>query len=182
MTSNVSTAAWRDPGLLEVGRGTVGREGIDYNGHFNVAHYRLAFDHASDVLFAHLGLGAEDYNPRANATLMVVEDHTRYHAELRLGESYRILAQLVGHGPKTIHYLLFMEYLDRGGLAATHAELALHVDLATRRASPLPAEVLPTLEALEDAHARLPRHPDLGRAVGQPPPTRSGAAPRAGAG
>jgi acyl-CoA thioester hydrolase len=163
-----NAADWRDPGLLEVGRGTVEQAGIDYNGHLNVAHYRAAFDLATDVLFAHLGLGAEDYNPRANATLMVVEDHTRYHAELRLGESYRILAQLVGHSAKTIRYLMFMENLDRGGLTATHEELALHVDLDTRRASPLPAEVLPTLEALQEAHGRLPRHPDLGRAVGQP--------------
>lgn len=183
----MNAADWRNPGLLEVGRGTVDEAGIDYNGHLNVAYYRMAFDQGTDVLFAHLGLGAEDYNPRANATLMVVEDHTRYHAELRLGESYRILAQLVGHAAKTIHYFMYMENLDRGGLAATHEELALHVDLATRRASPLPAEVLPTLEALEEAHSRLPAHPDLGRAVGQParpapPATRSGAAPRAGAG
>ncbi len=168
-----SAADWRDPGLLEVGRGTVERAGIDYNGHLNVAHYRAAFDLGTDELFAHLGLGAEDYNPSANATLMVIEDHTRYHAELRLGESYRILAQLVGHSAKTIRYLMFMENLDRGGLAATHEELALHVDLAGRRASPLPAEVLPALSALEADHARLPLHPDLGRSVGQPAGQRS---------
>ena len=69
---------------------------------------------------------------------MVVEEHTRYHAELAEGERYRILARLVGHSAKKLHYLLAMENLDRGVLAATHEELALHVDLAARRSTPLP--------------------------------------------
>ena len=48
-------------GLLEVGRGRVGPEAIDYNGHMNVVHYRAAFDAGTDGLFAHLGLGPDDY-------------------------------------------------------------------------------------------------------------------------
>jgi acyl-CoA thioesterase FadM len=74
-------------GLLEVGRGRVGPEAIDYNGHMNVVHYRAAFDAGTDGLFAHLGLGPDDYNARTGATLMVVEDHTRYHAELAEGSA-----------------------------------------------------------------------------------------------
>jgi hypothetical protein len=44
-------------GWLEVGRGRVGPEHIDYNGHMNVVHYRAAFDASTDGLFAYLGLG-----------------------------------------------------------------------------------------------------------------------------
>ena len=69
-------------GWLEVARGEVGPETIDYNGHMNVVHYRAAFDASTDGLFAYLGLGPEEYNARTGATLMVVEEHTRYHAEL----------------------------------------------------------------------------------------------------
>jgi Thioesterase-like superfamily len=76
-------------GWLEVGRGRVGPEHIDYNGHMNVVHYRAAFDAATDGLFAHLRLGPDDYNARTGATLMVVEEHTRYHAELAEGERCR---------------------------------------------------------------------------------------------
>jgi acyl-CoA thioester hydrolase len=96
---------------------------------------------------------------------MVVEEHTRYHAELAEGERYRILARLVGHSAKKLHYLLAMEHLDRGVLAATHEELALHVDLTARRSSPMPPAALAAVEALEAAHARLPPPPDLGRAI-----------------
>ena len=151
-------------GLL-VGEGTVLAEHTDYNGHMNVVHYRAAFDASTDGLFAALGLGPEEYTARTGATLMVVEEHTRYHAELAEGERYRILARLVGHSAKKLHYLLAMENLDRGVLAATHEELALHVDLTARRSSPLPPAALAAIEALEATHARLPSPPDLGRVI-----------------
>jgi acyl-CoA thioester hydrolase len=151
--------------LLEIARGQVGPETIDYNGHMNVVHYRAAFDASTDQLFAYLGLGPEEYNARSGATLMVVEEHTRYHTELAEGERYRILARLVGHSAKKLHYLLVMENLDRGVLAATHEELALHVDLAARRSSPLPPAALAAIETLEAAQAHLPPPPDLGRVI-----------------
>ena len=150
---------------LFVGEGRVLAEHIDYNGHMNVVHYRAAFDASTDGLFAYLGLGPEEYNARTGATLMVVEEHTRYHAELAEGERYRILARVVGHSAKKLHYLLAMENLDRGVLAATHEELALHVDLAARRSSPLPPAALAAVEALAATHARLPPPPDLGRVI-----------------
>jgi acyl-CoA thioester hydrolase len=150
---------------LEVGRGRVGPEAIDYNGHMNVVHYRAAFDAGTDGLYAHLGLGPDDYNARTGATLMVVEEHTRYHAELAEGERYRVLARMLGHSDKKLHYLLLMENLDRGALAATHEELSLHVDLGRRRSSPLPAWVRAAVEALAAAQAHLPPPPDLGRAI-----------------
>ena len=151
-------------GLL-VGEGTVLAEHIDYNGHMNVVHYRAAFDASTDGLFAHLGLGPEDYTARTGATLMVVEEHTRYHAELAEGERYRILARLVGHSAKKLHYLLAMENTGQGVLAATHEELALHVDLTARRSTPLPPAALAAVEALEAGHALLPPPPDLGRVI-----------------
>jgi acyl-CoA thioester hydrolase len=152
-------------GWLELAQGRVGPEHIDYNGHMNVVHYRAAFDASTDGLFAYLGLGPEEYNARTGATLMVVEEHTRYHAELAEGERYRILARLVGHSAKKLHYLLAMENLDRGVLAATHEELALHVDLTARRSTTLPPSALAAIEALEATHARLPPPPDLGRVI-----------------
>jgi acyl-CoA thioester hydrolase len=151
-------------GLL-VGEGRVLAEHIDYNGHMNVVHYRAAFDVSTDGLFARLGLGPEDYTARTGATLMVVEEHTRYHAELAEGERYRILARLVGHSAKKLHYLLAMENTGRGVLAATHEELALHVALAARRSTPLPPAALAAVEALEADHALLPPPPDLGRVI-----------------
>jgi acyl-CoA thioester hydrolase len=156
---------WRHPALLEVGRGTVARDWIDYNGHMNVVHYRAAFDLGSDGLFAHLGFAPDDYNARTGATLMVLEEHTRYHAEATEGDGYRVLARLLGHSAKKLHYLFYMENLSRGVLAATHEEIALHVELSERRSRPMPPERLVAIEALEAAQAELPRPSDLGRVI-----------------
>jgi acyl-CoA thioester hydrolase len=152
-------------GLLEVASGKVGPEAIDYNGHCNVVHYRAAFDAGTDGLLAHLGLSPDAYNARTGRSMMVVEEHTRYHAELVLGDGWRVLAQVLGHGAKTLHYMLLMERADGGGLAASHEELALHVDLARRKAVPLPPEVVAAVEATAMAQAGLPRPPDLGRVI-----------------
>jgi acyl-CoA thioester hydrolase len=152
-------------GLLEVAAGTVGPEAIDYNGHCNVVHYRAAFDAGTDGLLARLGLGPDDYNARTGHSLMVVEEHTRYHAELVQGDGWRVLAQVLGHGDRTLHYMLLMERLDGGGLAASHEELTLHVDLRRRRAVPLPPEAVAAIEAVAAAQAGLPRPPDLGRVI-----------------
>ena len=58
-----------------------------------------------------------------------------------------------------------MEHLDRGVLAATHEELALHVDLTARRSTPLPPSALAAIEALQAAQAHLRPPPDLGRVI-----------------
>jgi acyl-CoA thioester hydrolase len=58
-----------------------------------------------------------------------------------------------------------MENTGRGVLAATHEELALHVDLTARRSTPLPPAALAAVEALEADHALLPPPPDLGRVI-----------------
>jgi acyl-CoA thioester hydrolase len=156
---------WSHPALLEAGRGTVAPDWIDYNGHMNVVHYRAAFDLASDVLFAELGFAPDHYNARTGATLMVLEEHTRYHAEATVGDEYRVLGRVLGHSAKKLHYLFYMENLSRQGLAATHEEIALHVELARRRSSPLPPQGLARIEALEAAQAALPRPTDLGRVI-----------------
>ena len=51
------------------------------------------------------------------------------------------------------------------GSPATHEEIALHVELAERRSSPLPPEGLAAIHALETAQAGLPRPADLGRVI-----------------
>ncbi len=156
---------WSHPALLEVGRGTVASDWIDYNGHMNVVHFRAAFDLASDELFAHLGFAPDQYNVHTGATLMVLEEHTRYHAEATAGDEYRVLGRLLGHSAKLLHYLFYMENLSREVLAATHEEIALHVELSARRSSPLPPERLAAIEALEAAQAALARPADLGRVI-----------------
>src|SRR6266508_1256136 len=95
----------------------------------------------------------------------VAPDWIDYHAEATVGDEYRVLGRVLGHSTKKLHYLFYMENLSRQGLAATHEEIALHVELARRRSSPLPPQGLARIEALEAAQAALPRPTDLGRVI-----------------
>ena len=48
------------PAALEPHQETALPEWVDYNGHMNVAYYVMVFDHGTDKLFDHIGLG-KDY-------------------------------------------------------------------------------------------------------------------------
>lgn len=152
--------------LLPLAQGNVLAEWIDYNGHMNVVHYRAVFEEATGALFDHLGLGRTNYISQANATMIVVEEHTRYRAELREGDGFRVLGYLAAHSERKLHYLFLLENGATGELSATHEEIALHVDLSRRKAAPLPVDALQRIAALRSLQADVPPHEDLGRTIG----------------
>ena len=150
---------------------TVRPEWIDYNGHMNVAYYLLAFDHATDAVLDHLGVG-EAYATSANRSLFVVEAHLTYAREVTQGDSLRFTSTILGADAKRLHLFHEMRHADEGFLAATAEFLLLHVDLADRRAVPFPDEIRLRLATAAEAHAVLPRPPQAGRAVGPPRSSR----------
>ncbi len=155
------------PAPLELHRESVLPEWTDYNGHMNLAYYVLAFDHATDRLFDHLGLG-HAYRLRTDHSLFTLEAHVSYARELNAGDALRFTTQLVAYDAKRIHYFHAMYHADEGYLAATNELLSIHVSLSARRASAMPAAALARLERLMAEHAALPRPPQLGRVIAIP--------------
>jgi len=153
------------PAPLDLHRESVLAEWIDYNGHMNVAYYVLAFDHATDVWFEHLGLG-EAYRQRSGCSLFALELHVLYSAELKQGEPLRITTQLLGLDDKRLHFFHRMYHADTGAPSACLEIMGLNVEMAARKARPFPKESLPRLEAVAAAHASLPRPPEAGRVIG----------------
>src|SRR5579875_1681906 len=145
---------------LALHRETVQPEWTDYNGHMNLAYYMLVFDHATDCLFDHLDLG------RDNHSLFALEAHVTYEQELNAGDPVRVTTQLLDCDAKRLHYFHRMYHATEGYLAATNELISIHVDLATRRSTPLPQAALAWLEALLAAHRHLPRPPQAGRVIG----------------
>src|SRR6185437_15976067 len=150
---------------LELYRGEVLAEWIDYNGHMNLAYYVLVFDKATDRLFDLLGLG-EAYRRAADRTNFALEAHVTYARELKQGERLRIVTQLVDADDKRLHFFHAMHQEPDGDLAATIELLSLHVDLAGPRATPFAEPQRAAVETLLAEHRPLPRPPQLGRAVG----------------
>jgi acyl-CoA thioester hydrolase len=146
---------------------TVKPEWIDYNGHLNMAWYNALFDRAVDEAFALCGLGP-DYAAERGGSFFLVENRTRFRRELSLGDRVRVTLRLLAHDDKRMHYCMEIREASEGWLAAASENLALHVDMRTRRAAPFPADVLEGLTAMLKAHAALPAPDWIGQGVAMP--------------
>jgi len=122
-------------------RGEVRPEWIDVNDHMNVAYYVLAFDLAIDTLWEQFGI-TDEYMKVARSSTFAVESHVTFKKELLEGDPYVVTAQILGYDEKRIHQ--FQRIYHAGGkyLAASAEWMNLHVNLASRRVSPWPADVL----------------------------------------
>lgn len=144
--------------------GEVRPEWIDSNDHLNLAFYVVLFDLATDAIYAHLGL-PPGYKDRTNCGTFAAETHIIYAAELRLAERVRIVTHVLAADAKRLHLAHEMLHLSDGRRAAAQEILFLHVNLATRRVTPWPADVQALMAEAAAAHA--PIRPDwVGRRVG----------------
>ena len=144
---------------------TVVEEWIDYNGHLNMAFYNVIFDHGIDHLYDHLGIG-KDYTKSGIGSCFTLEAHVHYLNELSLGDEVRVELRLINFDSKRIHIFEEMYHQKEGYLAATSEQIGMHVDMKTRKSSPLPDEVKSKLEALLEKHSKLPLPEQLGHQIG----------------
>ena len=145
-------------------RGTVTDDLADYNGHMNVGHFPLQFEEGTRFLFEHLDI-SQAYRERTNHAIFAIEQHLTYRRELRLGEEFSIFSQVLSVRPRLFHVMNFMVRGSDHEVASTNEMLFVHVDLAARRAVPMPAEVEARLKRLWDAHRILPWPEEAGRGI-----------------
>src|SRR5262245_3093786 len=138
---------------------------IDYNGHLNMAYYNVLFDRAVDEAYDLLGIGA-DYANKRQHSLYTAEAHVRYLRELHANDPVRVTFQLLGYDAKRVHYFEQLVHATEGFLSATSENLAIHVDMASRRSAPLSTSALDRLEKMSASHRRLPGPQAAGRSVG----------------
>jgi acyl-CoA thioester hydrolase len=143
-------------------------EWIDYNGHMNVAYYVLAFDHATDALLDHVGLGAA-YVRAENRSIFVMEMHVTYEREVKAGDPLSIASRVLGVDDKRVHLIHEMRHAGEGWLAATNELVLMHVDLEERRSCPLPAAAGASLRGVHQAQASSPVPSQVGRVIGLHP-------------
>ncbi|HKM61110.1 MAG TPA: thioesterase family protein [Acidisphaera sp.] len=144
---------------------TVRPEWIDYNGHMNLAYYVLVFDHATDVLFDTLGIGAH-YVGQGHCSMFAVETHTLYEREVHVGDPLRVEAFLIDADAKRLHFAHAMHHATEGWRAATQELMSLHVDMTARRTAPFPID---RMAAIDEALLARPPVPDwVGRRIAMP--------------
>jgi acyl-CoA thioester hydrolase len=140
---------------------------IDYNGHLNMAYYNVLFDRAVDEAFELLGCGA-DYVKTRRHSCFTAEVHLRYLAELHAGDPVRVTFQLLDYDAKRVHYFEQLFHAAEGFVSATSENMSLHVDMASKKTAPFPAEVAACLARMKASHASLPRPEAVGRRIAMP--------------
>lgn len=127
----------------------------DGNGHVNVCHYYRLHMEGADLAFGELGFG-DDYRLRTGHSVFSVEHHIRFLDESLVGDELSVHLRILGVGPKAVHGQTILVNRSRGTVANTLEFLELHVDLATRRTTPMPEDLFKPLEFLRAEHAALP--------------------------
>jgi len=150
---------------LVLHREPVRAEWLDYNEHMNVAYYVLVFDHATDAMCNHIGIG-HDYMRDTGGSIFILESHVSYLREVVRDDLLRFATHIFDYDSKRIHFAHEMYHDEAGYLAATNELMMLHVDLNTRRTAPMPDAVLEKLATLKAGHATLARPTGLSRAMG----------------
>ena len=145
----------------------VERAWIDYNGHMNMAYYNLVFDQALDQVFDDLGIGAA-YVRDGGGSCFTVEIHVTYVQELKLDDPLRITFQLLDWDEKRLHFYGEMYHASEGYLAATSEQMSLHVDMATRKAGPLPPQAQQRIDAMMRRHRSLAMPDRVGHVMKAP--------------
>jgi acyl-CoA thioester hydrolase len=140
---------------------------IDYNGHLNMAYYAVVFDRAVDYVYDRLGIGA-DYTASGAGSCFTLEIHVTYLRELLLDDPLRVTFQLIDRDAKRLHFFQHLYQAELGYLAATSEQMAMHVDLHSRRSAPFPAAAMARIDDLLAAHRALPRPDQVGHVITVP--------------
>jgi betainyl-CoA thioesterase len=149
---------------LSLYRASVPEAWLDYNDHMSESCYLLAVGEAADAFFRYVGI--DDAYRAAGHSLYTAETHLYHLREAALGDRLDVPLQLLDLGPKSLH--LFHTVRDRttGESLATAEQLLVHVEMATGRVVPMPADLYDRLDAICQAHAVLPRPPAVGHVMG----------------
>jgi len=125
----------------------VKKEWTDYNGHLNVAYYVHVFDIAADVMLDNFKMGGESAKKDKRSTF-VIEMHTNYNQEVKLGEEVETQLTYIDHDKKRIQYKLSMIHKEKKYLAATNEVLSLYIDLNKRKVTEFDEEKIKIMDAL----------------------------------
>ena len=140
---------------------------IDYNGHFNMAYYVVLFDRDSDVSLTLIGLGPA-YVKMTGNSYFTLECHISYLRELHPHDKVWITTQILDFDAKRIHYVQQMYHAVENWVACVAENIVMHVDMASKKSSAFPPDVLEKIKTAHDAHKSLPVPLQVGHKIGIP--------------
>jgi acyl-CoA thioester hydrolase len=139
---------------------TIDEEYLDSNRHMNVSFYFRLFNQATGGLHKLLGFDWREQNSEG-AGSFILEGHTRYLAEVLVGQHVTIRTRLIGWSAKRLQLLHFMSNDDAQSIASTDERVLAHIDLTTRRMAPYPAGIAGKIEEMLVDHRKLTWDPPV---------------------
>ena len=112
----------------------------DHMGHMNVMWYVGKFDEATWHLMATIGI-TPAYMRETNRGMAGVQQNITYKQELFAGAIVEIWSRFVSIGERKCVFVHEMRDAETNEICATCELTAVHVDRATRRATPFPPNV-----------------------------------------
>ena len=121
------------------------KEWIDYNDHMNMAYYVLVFDVVWEIILKKFKMG-ESSAKSSNMSTMVVETHTTYNNEVKLGDEVEINLTFFDHDKKRLHFKMEMIEKSSKKLSATLEMLSLYIDLNKRKVAEFEKEKIEIMD------------------------------------
>jgi len=118
-------------------RGTVYPWHCDHVGHMNNMWFAGKFDEASWNLLLQIGI-TPTYLRESEKGMAAVEQITTFKRELLAGDSVEVHTQLIEVRDRVIRFVHSMLNAETGEVCATCQITGVHVDMALRKATPLP--------------------------------------------
>ena len=121
------------------------KEWIDHNDHMNMAYYVLVFDDVWEIILKKFKMG-ESSAKSSNMSTMVVETHTTYNNEVKLGDEVEINLTFFDHDKKRLHFKMEMIEKSSKKLSATLEMLSLYIDLNKRKVAEFEKEKIEIMD------------------------------------
>lgn len=121
------------------------KEWTDYNNHMNMAYYVLVFDQIWELILEKFKMG-EQSAKTTNMSTMVVETHTTYNSEVKLGDEVEINLTFFDHDKKRLHFKMEMIEKSSKKLSATLEMLSLYIDLKKRKVAEFEQEKIDIMD------------------------------------
>ena len=88
-----------------------------------------------------------------------------YLGEALEGDPLRFTTQLINSDEKRLNYFHQMYHVENGFLAATNELMTVHINLETRRVTPIPDDIQTRIDTIRNRHATLPIPENAGRLI-----------------
>jgi acyl-CoA thioester hydrolase len=163
--------------MMEVFRSAVNVWECDQMGHLNVRHYFGRANDGLSLMLLELGLSATRLRKEGLA-LRAIDQHVRFHRELRPGTPFNVLAGVVRASAEALHTYQEISIPPQAELSATILTEANLIELSSGRPRAFPAQLTTLSQA---RRVEVPPHGaarGISRDAPRPPLTRNQAIER----